>query len=311
MRIKSVTAAVIAALAVGCQGADSGSGLSDSYSMGSLSVSVGATSSVVMTTKSSDEEIVNETLEMGTDTEGNEVMLLPSRLDIVQSDIMLSISGDYIIPDAEAGVQLEGGDRAELEFEAMTIAEFEAEERYFFAGEYQVSMSYGDPTLEALDNPCYLGESVVNIVARKSIDAEVTLSLCNSIIYKVVTTEKFNNYYKLDESQFFITTTAGTEREFELNEESENGTAESDSALFFVEAATTLTLSGTTVKSGNDVELEFEGELGATEAGRCYTIVIDAEDVGSSSILVTFDDDISEFAVEEVQGVDMRPDITE
>ncbi|MFI3268888.1 MAG: DUF4493 domain-containing protein [Rikenellaceae bacterium] len=309
MRIKSVIAA--AALAVGCQGADSGSGLSDSYSMGSLSVSVGATSSVVMTTKSSDEEVVNETLEMGTDTEGNEVMLLPSRLDIVQSDIVLSITGDYIIPDAEAGVQLEGGERADLEFEPMTITEFETEDRYFFASEYQVNMSYGDPTLEALDNPCYSGDVTINIVARKSIDAEVTLSLCNSILYKVVTTEKFNNYYKLDESQFFITTTAGTEREFEVNEEDENGAAESDSALFFVEAGTTLTLSGTTVKSGNDVELTFEGELGVTEAGCCYTIVIDAEDVGSSSILVTFDDDISEFATEEVQSVDMRPDITE
>ncbi len=310
MRIRFTICALLCAVAVvGCKSDDSGSAnLSDSYSMGSVTLNGSTESSAVLATRS--DEVTNEVLTESTDANGVAVALLPERLDIVRDDIVLDIEGTYIIPDEEAGVQLAGGETAELIFEPMTLAEFESEERHFYAADYTVSMSYGDPTLEALDNPCYVGSAEFKIVARKEIETNVTMTLCNSIVYKVVTTDKFNSYYDLSSSEFHITTTAGATREYEVTKDEETGISESDSALFFVEAGTTLTLSGKATKT-NGVEIEFDGALGVSEAGKCYTITIDAEDVGSTSILVQFDDSIEDFDVTEVQSADLRPGIVE
>lgn len=304
-----------AALIVGCKD-DSTSNLSDSYFKGSLQLSATTESSAILATRADEEafeegEITNEVLEEGEDEEGNTYAILPSRLDINLDNVMVDIEGTYIIPDAEAGTQLEDGEVAELDFEAITLATYKSQTNYLFASDdYKVIMTYGDPLIEAVDSVCYRGEITPVIYARKASEEQITLKVCNSIVNKIVTTEKFNTYYKLDECQFFITTSAGAEREFKIESGETAATPVSESVLYFVTAGTTLTLSGTAMKS-NDVMVEFSGELGVTEAARCYTITIDADDVGSSSIYVEFDDDISTFETTEVVDVDLRPSITE
>ncbi|MFR9641694.1 MAG: DUF4493 domain-containing protein [Rikenellaceae bacterium] len=310
MRLKITMLALLSAVViVGCKDDESPVvALPDSDFMGSVSLSAATESSAILATRA--DEITNEVLEQGVDDEENIVAILPSRLDPTLDDVIIDIVGSYIIPDAEAGVQLEDGQVAELEFEPMSYADYQAQTTYLYASDYTVKMSYGDTTLEAVDNVCYYGELPIHIYARKESEETVTLKVCNSIVNKIVTTESFNNYYKLDECHFYITTSAGAQREFNIASGESAAEPVSESVLYFVEAGTTLTLSGTAVKS-NDVEIKFSGNIGTTEAGRCYTITIDADDVGSTSIFVKFDDNISEFATTEVQDVDLRPSITE
>ncbi|MFI3314916.1 MAG: DUF4493 domain-containing protein [Rikenellaceae bacterium] len=219
---------------------------------------------------------------------------LPSSILPSADDFKVEITGSYIVPDEVVGGQQEGGDVESVSISYDKLSDYTSELPYLYAGDYTVTLSYGDVTDEGYENPCYYTTYDFVVSARKVSQESISVPICNSIIRGITTTESFDNYYV--SSDLTITTTKGTELNIEANA----------MTLFFVQPSTTLTLSGTAVKT-NGTTVSFSGVIGKTTAQECYTIELDAEDVGGGGISVSFDSSISEFEVVETSD-ELNPD---
>lgn len=103
------------------------------------------------------------------------------------------------------------------------------------AGSYTAELRYGDPKAEGVGKVCYYGSKAIEIVARQRVEETIPVQIANAQVL-VSATESFLNYFH--DATFTVTTSAGNRFTFTPG-------AETADEAVFVEAGTTLTLTGT------------------------------------------------------------------
>ncbi len=211
---------------------------------------------------------------------------IPEGLIPADDDLKLTITGEYI--DNESGKLTQYNNVFD------NVAEF-AMSPTLWSGTYKASLSCGkDRTAESETNACFGAESdEFTVVADDKVAVDMTVALVNSIIRLQLTEDEdeeddtedyFTDYFSA--AEFIITTTAGTEFTFDPF------SAENTDYIAFVEAGTTLYLSGTAERvNGSDVTFT-KSNIGTAIAGCMNTIVISAKDVGSLSLTVTLNEEV-------------------
>lgn len=181
------------------------------------------------------------------------------------------------------------------------VAAFEAEEHLFPKGTYRVEIAYGDPRKEGADNPCYAGATSVEVQARRTATASITARIANAQAL-VRATEAFLRYYH--DARFTLETRAGNRFEFRPGDGS-------DEAPVWVEAGTTLTVTGSARGQSQDGIADgplytFAPEpLPAAVAATRHIFTFDAKRAGSATLTITLGDgytETRELAVELNEG---------
>ncbi|MFI3321091.1 MAG: DUF4493 domain-containing protein [Rikenellaceae bacterium] len=151
-------------------------------------------------------------------------------------------------------------------------------------GEYIVAVSAGDSVSEGADSFYFKGESSATVEPLTTTEVSVTAEFHKSAI-KVTTTDWFDKYYPT--AYFEVTTSAGNSFNFSSTDSTK---------MIYVATGTTLTLSGSAIKS-NGFNVDFpEQEIGSTTAKTLSNITIDASDVGGVEVTVTFSNSVYDFS---------------
>ena len=155
------------------------------------------------------------------------------------------------------------------------------------AGSYTAELSYGDPAAEGIGNPYYYGSKEIEIIARQSVEETIPVQIANAQVL-VSATESFLNYFH--DATFTVTTSAGNRFTFTPG-------AETADEAVFVEAGTTLTLTGTAKlqsQTGTAFDRDYtfpEQRLDRTVARTRHTFLFDARDNGSATLTINLRDD--------------------
>ena len=154
------------------------------------------------------------------------------------------------------------------------------------AGSYTAELRYGDPKAEGVGKVCYYGSKAIEIVARQSVEETIPVQIANAQVL-VSATESFLNYFH--DATFTVTTSAGNRFTFTPG-------AETADEAVFVEAGTTLTLTGTAKlqsQTGTAFDRNYafpEQRLDRTVARTRHTFLFDARDNGSATLTINLDD---------------------
>lgn len=154
------------------------------------------------------------------------------------------------------------------------------------AGSYTAELRYGDPKAEGVGKVCYYGSKAIEIVARQRVEETIPVQIANAQVL-VSATESFLNYFH--DATFTVTTSAGNRFTFTP------GAEKADEAVF-VEAGTTLTLTGTAKlqsQTGTAFDRNYafpEQRLDRTVARTRHTFLFDARDNGSATLTINLDD---------------------
>lgn len=154
----------------------------------------------------------------------------------------------------------------------------------YLTGDYTIVASYGVIADEGEDKPRFMGQSNFTVQSGETCQVNVKASLANTIL-KLKLSDNFKNYY------------SGISTELETG--SGNKFSLADGGVVFVEPFR-FTLRGhvtTPQGKGADWEKTFESGI---EPGYCYTISIDASNIGASTISIEFNDDIQTVDLGEV-----------
>ena len=155
------------------------------------------------------------------------------------------------------------------------------------AGSCTAELSYGDPAAEGVGKPYYYGSKEIEIVARQSVEETIPVQIANAQVL-VTATESFLNYFH--DATFTVTTSAGNRFTFTPG-------AETADEAVFVEAGTTLTLTGTAKlqsQTGTAFDRDYtfpEQRLDRTVARTRHTFLFDARDNGSATLTINLRDD--------------------
>ena len=154
------------------------------------------------------------------------------------------------------------------------------------AGSYTAELRYGDPKAEGVGKVCYYGSKAIEIVARQRVEETIPVQIANAQVL-VSATESFLNYFH--DATFTVTTSAGNRFTFTPG-------AETADEAVFVEAGTTLTLTGTAKlqsKTGPAFDRNYafpEQRLDRPVARTRHTFLFDARDNGSATLTINLDD---------------------
>lgn len=154
------------------------------------------------------------------------------------------------------------------------------------AGSYTAELRYGDPKAEGVGKVCYYGSKAIEIVARQRVEETIPVQIANAQVL-VSATESFLNYFH--DATFTVTTSAGNRFTFTPG-------AETADEAVFVEAGTTLTLTGTAKlqsQTGTAFDRNYafpEQRLDRTVARTRHTFLFDARDNGSATLTINLDD---------------------
>ena len=154
------------------------------------------------------------------------------------------------------------------------------------AGSYTAELRYGDPKAEGVGKVCYYGSKAIEIVARQRVEETIPVQIVNAQVL-VSATESFLNYFH--DATFTVTTSAGNRFTFTPG-------AETADEAVFVEAGTTLTLTGTAKlqsQTGTAFDRNYafpEQRLDRTVARTRHTFLFDARDNGSATLTINLDD---------------------
>ena len=154
------------------------------------------------------------------------------------------------------------------------------------AGSYTAELRYGDPKAEGVGKVCYYGSKAIEIVARQRVEETIPVQIANAQVL-VSATESFLNYFH--DATFTVTTSAGNRFTFTPG-------AETADEAVFVEAGTTLTLTGTAKlqsQTGTAFDRNYafpEQRLDRTVARTRHTFLFDARDNGSTTLTINLDD---------------------
>lgn len=154
------------------------------------------------------------------------------------------------------------------------------------AGSYTAELRYGNPKAEGVGKVCYYGSKAIEIVARQRVEETIPVQIANAQVL-VSATESFLNYFH--DATFTVTTSAGNRFTFTPG-------AETADEAVFVEAGTTLTLTGTAKlqsQTGTAFDRNYafpEQRLDRTVARTRHTFLFDARDNGSATLTINLDD---------------------
>lgn len=146
-------------------------------------------------------------------------------------------------------------------------------------GNYTVKAWYGSAEEEGFDKPYFSGDQNFTVLPDTTTPVQVPVALGNSIV-KVQCTEYFKKYFP--EYSFKIRTGAG--KDIAISQQETRGV--------FMEAYQ-FTFSGE-VKSQNGKTSTFSKTITTMEPKTCYTIKVDASQIGGNTIQITFDDTTAE-----------------
>ncbi|MFR9620575.1 MAG: DUF4493 domain-containing protein [Rikenellaceae bacterium] len=191
-------------------------------------------------------------------------------------DLTVVIGGRYIDSTTQ--------EESTYSYGPLLVSEYnEALPKMVASSDYSASFYYGEAEAEGED-ACYFAGSIdFEVVARGATNEEVTVTLQNSII-SMTNDEMFSNYYT--DAVFTVKSSSGNSFVFSLPSEK----------IVFVEAGTTLTLSGVANKVSSGESVTFNAtEIGQTTARTMSRINVEANSgVGGENISITLDDTITE-----------------
>lgn len=273
-QIKRTLVIVTAALAVvGCNRGDGTATTSTNEELGQVSFSCSIEGGVAITTKSTKTESLYE---------------IPENLIPSSDDLTLNISGSYTDPDSE--------EEKSYSYGPLLLSTYSSYTPYMYVGsDYLATFSYGNADDEGESMPYFYGDVTFDIIARGSTTEEVEVSLSNSMIALEVVDDIFMNYYS--DASFTVTTGAGNSFEFVVP----------DDKVIFVQAGTSLTLSGSATRNGASVIFNST-TLGTTTAAQTlHTIEINVgTSIGGGDINIILDDNVVEM---DVTTIEVNPEM--
>ena len=116
-----------------------------------------------------------------------------------------------------------------------TLTEFEQSQTVFRMGAYTVAIAHGDPDAEGAGKPYYYAEQKIEVLPRRTVNADLTATVANSQVV-IRATEQFLAYFH--DARFTVTTASGNEFAFTP------GSDPADEPVF-VKGGTRLTVTGT------------------------------------------------------------------
>lgn len=158
-----------------------------------------------------------------------------------------------------------------------TLTEFEQSQTVFRMGAYTVAIAHGDPDAEGAGKPYYYAEQKIEVLPRRTVNADLTATVANSQVV-IRATEQFLAYFH--DARFTVTTASGNEFAFTP------GSDPADEPVF-VKGGTRLTVTGTARRqsptgTGEGPEVTFSAQtLDATTPRTCHIITYDAKNAGS------------------------------
>lgn len=135
-----------------------------------------------------------------------------------------------------------------------TLTEFEQSETVFRMGSYTVAIAHGDPDAEGAGKPYYYAEQKIEVLPRRTVNADLTATVANSQVV-IRATEQFLAYFH--DARFTVTTASGNEFAFTP------GSDPADEPVF-VKGGTRLTVTGTyrvAVEAGEEAPADFTKRL--------------------------------------------------
>ena len=167
-----------------------------------------------------------------------------------------------------------------------TLTEFEQSQTVFRMGSYTVAIAHGDPDAEGAGKPYYYAEQKIEVLPRRTVNADLTATVANSQVV-IRATEQFLAYFH--DARFTVTTASGNEFAFTP------GSDPADEPVF-VKGGTRLTVTGTARRqsptgTGEGPEVTFSAQtLDATTPRTCHIITYDAKNAGSATLTITLGD---------------------
>ena len=153
-----------------------------------------------------------------------------------------------------------------------TLTEFEQSQTVFRMGAYTVAIAHGDPDAEGAGKPYYYAEQKIEVLPRRTVNADLTATVANSQVV-IRATEQFLAYFH--DARFTVTTASGNEFAFTP------GSDPADEPVF-VKGGTRL---------GEGPEVTFSAQtLDATTPRTCHIITYDAKNAGSATLTITLGD---------------------
>ncbi|MBO4264055.1 MAG: DUF4493 domain-containing protein [Bacteroidales bacterium] len=150
------------------------------------------------------------------------------------------------------------------------------------AGPYTMTARYGNVEEEGFGKPAFVGEERFQVIAFETVPVLVKPKLANAIV-QVKTGPMFRKYFT--GATFRVTTASGAE--FDIKE----------GAGLFVEAYR-FTLTGT-MTAADDRTVSFDRTFSGLEPATCYTVLLEAENVGGWKLNIAFDDTLEVISIEE------------
>lgn len=194
--------------------------------------------------------------------------------------------------DTREGVMLTTPQSSELSLEIAgaegtkswsSLSNYNYEQEYFTAGNYTVTISYGQSTAEGYNTPYYTASEAVEVLDRdRTTTVALTAKLANAIV-AVKTTEAFDNYFPV--SNFAVTTSTNT---FEVDKLS--------AEHLFVAAGQSIAIDCTCIRQANlatgKTETLATQTIPSTAATTRYVVTYDLSTAGGVSITVKLNDTI-------------------
>ena len=171
-----------------------------------------------------------------------------------------------------------------------TLTEFEQSQTVFRMGAYTVAIAHGDPDAEGAGKPYYYAEQKIEVLPRRTVNADLTATVANSQVV-IRATEQFLAYFH--DARFTVTTASGNEFAFTP------GSDPADEPVF-VKGGTRLTVTGTARRqsptgTGEGPEVTFSAQtLDATTPRTCHIITYDAKNAGSATLTITLGEDYTD-----------------
>ena len=204
----------------------------------------------------------------------------------VKSDIKGSAAGSTStlegvqIPSAEDfALDISGSDDYQMHWESVAL--FNRYEPYLAEGEYTLTISYGDKTVEDFDNPCFEGSATAVVKARKTSEATITARIVNSLIV-IECTDNFSSYFP--SSEFVVTTSAGGTFSIE---------PPMQGSLFVAPESKVQVVCTARKQTGETVTFPAQ-EIEMTAPQTRYTLRYDVEQAGGSKLQITLNDETTE-----------------
>ena len=164
-----------------------------------------------------------------------------------------------------------------------SLTDYRSEEERYTAGNYTVSILYGDSTVEGIDKPCFADTKEVTVLDRnRTTEVAMTAKLANAIV-AVKTTKAFDNYFPTSN---FTVKTATNNFDIDLKEEKH----------LFVAAGQAVDIDCTCIRQSNMASGKQETlpthTIPATAATTRYVVTYDLTTAGGVAVTVTLNDTV-------------------